>query len=168
MSALTWTGGTVIREKRHRLAAVTYRGIKVVSFTANVKCRTHFFTTVDRFKAFEEMLLRSLKRFECGSDVYLFMPDHAHLMLRGVTESSDVLRAMKLFKQLSGFWLSQNHPTVRWQKDFYDHIVRDEDETGRHIRYILNNPVKQGLVRHWKDYPFMGSTLLDLGALLRS
>ena len=98
MSALTWTGGTVIREKRHRLAAVTYRGIKVVSFTANVKCRTHFF----------------------------------------------------------------------WQKDFYDHIVRDEDETGRHIRYILNNPVKQGLVRHWKDYPFMGSTLLDLGALLRS
>ncbi|MGB2870177.1 MAG: hypothetical protein WBD36_17140, partial [Bacteroidota bacterium] len=64
--------------------------------------------------------------------------------------------------QQTGFWLSQNHPSVHWQKDFYDRILRDEEEVERHILYILENPVKKGMVENWKEYPYKGSTVYKL------
>jgi REP element-mobilizing transposase RayT len=39
-----------------------------------------------------------------------------------------------------------------WQAESYDHVVRDEDEQFRIIEYVINNPVKAGLVEDWKDW----------------
>jgi REP element-mobilizing transposase RayT len=108
------------------------------------------------------MLLDALKRSECAAEVFLFMPDHTHLLLRGESEAADVLRAMRTFKQQSGFWLSLNHPSIHWQKDYYDHILRSDEAFERHIHYILNNPVRKGMVENWKDYRFKGSTTYNL------
>ena len=139
-----------------------YKGFQAVSFTACVKDRQLFFTGSARFSPCEQILLSELTRFECAAEVYLFMPDHVHLLLRGVSGSADVLKAMRSFKQKTGFWVSRNHPNIHWQKDFYDHILRDEAELETHIRYILNNPVRKGLAERWLDYPFKGSTVHNL------
>src|SRR5713101_737002 len=152
----------MIREKHHRLSPDLYRGFTMVSITACVKNKDSFFTTEDRFAIFQEILLDELKRFECGADVYLFTPDHAHLLLHGESETADVLRAMRSFKQKTGFWFSRNHSSILWQKDFYDHIVRNDKGIERQILYMLNNPVRKGLVENWKDYPFKGSTICKL------
>ncbi|MCH8992100.1 MAG: transposase [Acidobacteria bacterium] len=34
-----------------------------------------------------------------------------------------------------------------WQRRFWDHVIRDDDDYGRHMDYIHYNPVKHGLVR---------------------
>jgi len=34
-----------------------------------------------------------------------------------------------------------------WQKRFYDHLIRDEDDLGRHVEYAHFNPVKHGYAR---------------------
>ena len=151
-----------IREKHHRLPDELYRGMQIVSFTACVKDRVSFFTTRELFNAFEEMLLNELTRFECGAEAYLFMPDHAHFLLCGNSDEADTLKAMRSFKQKSGYWLSRNRPSVHWQKDFYDHIIRENESLQKHIMYILNNPVRKGMVESWKEYPFKGSTSHDL------
>ncbi|MXV84431.1 hypothetical protein F4Z98_13805 [Candidatus Poribacteria bacterium] len=39
-----------------------------------------------------------------------------------------------------------------WQPESYDHIVRDASEWQRIITYVLNNPVKAGLVDTWKKW----------------
>jgi REP element-mobilizing transposase RayT len=39
-----------------------------------------------------------------------------------------------------------------WEHESYDHYIRDDDEWQRTVAYVLNNPVKAGLVRHWKDW----------------
>jgi putative transposase len=39
-----------------------------------------------------------------------------------------------------------------WEEESYDHEIRDEAEFGRVVRYVLNNPVKAGLVKHWTDW----------------
>lgn len=148
--------------KKHRLPVELYRGLKVVSITACVYNRISFFTTPERFTVCEGILLDALKQFECAAEVYLFMPDHAHLLLRGESQTADVLRAVKLLKQKSGFWLSRNHAFVLWQKDYYDHILRNDREIEKHIRYILYNPVREGLVENWQKYPFKGSTIHNL------
>ncbi len=41
-----------------------------------------------------------------------------------------------------------------WHHESYDHFVRDEDELNRIIEYVLNNPVKAGLVSSWEDWKF--------------
>ncbi|MBB4079686.1 REP element-mobilizing transposase RayT [Lewinella aquimaris] len=41
-----------------------------------------------------------------------------------------------------------------WQKDSYDHYVRDEKAYRNILYYILHNPVKAGLVEDWQSYPF--------------
>lgn len=45
-----------------------------------------------------------------------------------------------------------NRSGAFWQHESYDHVVRDEDELSRIIEYVLNNPVKTGLVDKWDDW----------------
>ncbi|MAU00364.1 MAG: hypothetical protein CL608_24750 [Anaerolineaceae bacterium] len=40
-----------------------------------------------------------------------------------------------------------------WQHESYDHIVRDEAELQRIRQYVLNNPVKAGLVDSAEQWP---------------
>ncbi len=42
-----------------------------------------------------------------------------------------------------------------WQHESYDHVVRDEREYERILAYIVNNPVKAGLVEDWREWPYM-------------
>jgi len=39
-----------------------------------------------------------------------------------------------------------------WQRESYDHIVRNEKELIRIIKYVLNNPVKAGFVERPEDW----------------
>ena len=41
-----------------------------------------------------------------------------------------------------------------WQHESYGHVIRDQAEYERIIRYVLLNPVKAGLVEHWRDWPY--------------
>ena len=43
-----------------------------------------------------------------------------------------------------------------WQRGYFDHIVRREEKLGQVAEYILNNPVRAGLVRDWAQYQFSG------------
>ena len=118
-----------------------------------------YFVSRERFEPMERLLKMVLERRGCSAEIYLFMPDHVHLLLRGSSEESNPLEAMYEFKQRSGFWLKQHHAGARWQKDFYDHLLRWEEETGRRMPYILENPVRAGLCTDWKNYALKGSTV---------
>ncbi len=148
-----------IREQHHRLPDNLYCGRRVISFTACMRNRTSFFTTRERFRACEQLLIISLEKFQCGAEIYIFMPDHVHFLLRGLSDAANALASMRYFKQQSGFWLSREYPGVRWQKDFYDRILRTEHEVGTCIAYVLNNPVKKGIAKTWIEYPYRGSTI---------
>ena len=71
-----------------------------------------------------------------------------------------------LFKQKTGFWLSRNTGGIKWQKDFYDHIHRKNEDLKKHITYLLDNPVRKGLVDHWQNYPFKGSLDFNLQEII--
>jgi putative transposase len=46
-----------------------------------------------------------------------------------------------------------------WQKNFYDHIVRSDESLLDLCHYILNNPVRKGIVSTWEEYPY--SRIID-------
>ena len=39
-----------------------------------------------------------------------------------------------------------------WQHESYDHVIRDANEWQRIVTYVLNNPVKAGLVDRWEKW----------------
>jgi putative transposase len=41
-----------------------------------------------------------------------------------------------------------------WQRRFWEHLIRDDDDLSRHVDYVHYNPVKHGYVRHAIDWPF--------------
>ncbi|MFI4859909.1 MAG: REP-associated tyrosine transposase, partial [Phycisphaerales bacterium JB063] len=40
-----------------------------------------------------------------------------------------------------------------WQRRFWEHLIRDEDDLEQHVNYIHYNPVKHGHVKHATDWP---------------
>lgn len=151
-----------IREKKHRLDTNVYIGERPATFTLCIKDKKKFFISDNIFQIFQKILLLELNNFNCLAYVYLFMPDHMHMTLTGNDSSSNTKKCIDMFKQKTGFWLSKNYSSIKWQKDYYDHILRSEENLNVHIKYILNNPVRAGLVEYWKKYQFKGSTVYDL------
>ena len=41
-----------------------------------------------------------------------------------------------------------------WQHESYDHVIRHQADWARVVNYVLNNPVKAGLVAAWQDWPW--------------
>jgi REP element-mobilizing transposase RayT len=41
-----------------------------------------------------------------------------------------------------------------WQDESYDHVIRDNTEFLRISHYVLENPVKTGLVSNWDEWPW--------------
>ena len=78
-------------------------------------------------------------------DAYVIMPDHIHILLQIVTDDDG--RAMPaptistIIQQLKGTVTKQAGISV-WQKGFYDHIVRDEQDYRNVWAYIEGNPIQ--------------------------
>jgi putative transposase len=154
----------VPREKHHRLPRESYRGQVNVAFTLCVGNRTPLFAESDVVSVFVSILRDAVEKHGCVVPVYCFMPDHVHLLLSGEKESSDTWGAARTFKQKTGFWLGHHRSGVVWQKDFYDHILRRDEDLGAQVRYIAGNPVRKGLIRDWREYPFTGAIGVELSA----
>ncbi len=41
-----------------------------------------------------------------------------------------------------------------WQRRFWEHLIRDDDDYARHVDYIHYNPVKHRLVTNPADWPW--------------
>lgn len=61
---------------------------------------------------------------------------------------ASILHSLKSFTSNQANKLLQRRGQF-WEHESFDHSVRDEEEWARIIAYVLNNPVKAGLVDDW-------------------
>lgn len=155
-----------MRARPHRLPPECYRGHVIVAVTACIRDRKALFTDAAAVRACLKCLSLASNRFACTVPIYCFMPEHLHLLLRGTSSTADTWAAMASFKQRSGFWIAANRPEFGWQKDYWDHVVRRDEDVRAQVRYIANNPVRRRLATDWDEYPFTGSIGHDLRGLV--
>jgi putative transposase len=124
------------RERHHRLPRVAYRGNVTVSFHACIAYRRRVLANAATFDALLGILDDVASRHACAVRAYCFMPDHLHVILRGTTPEADIWAAMVDLKQRTGLWLAAN-AGARWQKDFYDEILRSYEQAQDMISYVL-------------------------------
>jgi REP element-mobilizing transposase RayT len=80
-------------------------------------------------------------------------------------EKSSLHRFMKVFKQESSFAFKRGYKNSLWQRSYYDRVLRTEETLEEVAWYIINNPVREGLVDDYRSYGFSGSLLFDIKEL---
>lgn len=97
---------------------------------------------------------------------YCIMPNHVHLVIDTSQQFSNkqfkeqhyvqLDKIMKKIKGRSAMFANRvlNRKGQFWQRESYDHYVRNQKELENIIAYIANNPVKANLVKNWEDWPY--------------
>jgi putative transposase len=100
--------------------------------------------------------LKAHERFDLVA--WVVLPDHFHMIIDPLENNlSNLVRKMKLsfshqYRQQRNMYRGK-----LWQRRFWDHIIRDDNDLNKHIDYIHYNPVKHGLVSstfEWKHSSF--------------
>jgi REP element-mobilizing transposase RayT len=100
---------------------------------------------------------------------YCLMPDHLHFVVRlpdgeaplvnaGVRGRAPegVLDHVARYKRYTTtqVWWKHGGCGPLWQRSSYDRVIRYNESPEDAIRYVLENPVRKGLVQDWQDYPY--------------
>jgi putative transposase len=146
-----------MRDKRPRLDPTLYVGLQRYFLTFCTAQRRRCFVDAAVVHMALTQILRSADRFDVVVLAYCFMPDHVHLLIEAIRDDADAMAFVHQAKQRSGYIFARNGGGRLWQPSFYDHILRGDEATLPVVRYILENPVRAGLVASPADYPFSGS-----------
>ena len=79
----------------------------------------------------------------------LLMPDHLHAVIVFPREPG--------LQTVASHWKRYLARTARisWQKDFFDHRLRDHHQIEEKVSYMLMNPVRKGLCKRSEEWPWV-------------
>jgi putative transposase len=133
---------------------------------------TYFFTLtladrrsrilVDHIDTLRMAFRRARRERPFAIDAIVVLPDHLHAVLTLPPDDADYSGRWRLIKTLfSNHIIGTDGPAKRhrndelalWQRRFWEHTIRSEDDFARHVDYVHINPVKHGLVSRVRDWP---------------
>ena len=79
----------------------------------------------------------------------VLMPDHIHLIIN-FGDAPRIARVLGDWKH----WLAHQHG-ISWQRNFFEHRLRNEESDRNKGEYIFQNPVRAGLVEKAEDWPYV-------------
>ena len=156
----------------------------VASITVAVRERRPIFRDEHLAQIMVEAVLSTAR--DMGMPVYAFcvMPDHVHVLVgadfisarlqEDASPRAGIKPAPTSLIEFVKFMKGRSAASARraglmqqsfWQRSFFDHFLRRDEDIETVCRYIWDNPVRAGLVSYWKDYPYSGSTVYDLATM---
>jgi putative transposase len=137
---------------RSYLAGGTYF-FTVVTFE-----RKPIFTNEDRVEVLRQAFRKVIATRPFQIDAMVILPEHLHCIWRmpeGDADYSSRWREIKkrVSRQISTTTNARNERMV-WQRRFWEHTIRDEEDWRKHVDYIHFNPVKHGLAVSPGEWPW--------------
>ncbi|MEH6875356.1 MAG: transposase [Candidatus Competibacter sp.] len=143
--------------RRHRVSGGTY------FFTVNLAERDRRLLTED-IGALRDAFRRVRAAHPFRIEAVVVLPDHLHTLwtlpagdhdfsLRWRQLKSAFSRAMETEEHLSASRARKRERGI-WQRRFWEHAIRDEEDFSRHVDYIHYNPVKHGHVKSVVEWPY--------------
>jgi putative transposase len=143
--------------RRNRVPGGTY------FFTVNLLERSNALL-VSRVDALRDAIrkVRAARPFHI--DAWVVLPDHMHAVWTLPPEDTDYSARWKAIKiafakaipkteSLSPVRTAKGERGI-WQRRFWEHTIRDEQDYAAHVDYIHINPVKHGLASCVADWPY--------------
>jgi len=153
----------VNHRKKIRLTPEVYRIVGMpCSITIATKGKQKIFSNQCMAHNFVALLKSACAESSIPLYAYCIMPDHVHLLI-SASDKKGIVEFVRETKSLSTkmAWQHDYNGTI-WQRSFYDHFLRKDEDCRIVANYIIRNPVRAGIVEHWKDYPFCGSLVYEL------
>ena len=123
-----------------RLRHYDYRENGYYFVTFCTKNRTPQFATAAA-KALVQQHLKQIPRFFSGVsiDQSVVMPDHLHVIFIFQSSEKPLSRVIQVFKS----WMTRSWGLGHsiWQRNYYEHVIRNEAALKKIREYIVNNPV---------------------------
>jgi REP element-mobilizing transposase RayT len=81
----------------------------------------------------------------------LLMPDHVHILAAPKNRDAAVGNLSGALKR----WMRQELQAAwQWQPGCFDRLLRSEESASEKWLYIRENPVRAGLVKEWREWPY--------------
>ena len=80
----------------------------------------------------------------------MIMPDHVHLMLSFPETDKRMQTIVSKWKEWTAKTLQ-----IKWQRDFFEHRLRKEENFREKADYVLANPVRACLVDRTEDWRYI-------------
>ena len=144
--------------RNERLDAELYASAARVCFmTIRAYANQSPFIREDLNQLILDALREEQGRQNCAVFTYCLMPDHLHFLISPGQDGISVLTFTEQYKGKSTnrSW-AMGWRGKLWQPRYYDHIVRAEEDLRAIAQYILENPVRRGLVGSAEDWPWSG------------
>ena len=101
----------------------------------------------DNAKFLIENELKDLENIFAGLqlDFYSIMPDHIHFILIFHKMKKSLPEVIRTFKSKTTILIKRTGYRGKhlWQKNYYEHVVRDENALQKIREYVLNNPLAE-------------------------
>ena len=144
-------------QKPSRLESFSYRGCYRYFITIRSHGFKHHFVNDEVVAKVIEILKSTAEQKSFLVWAYCFMPDHVHLLIEGKKSNADMKVFVALIKQRTAYWLKRIHGVQLWEANYYEHVLRNDEATRAVARYIIENPVRKGMVEDYSKYPYSGS-----------
>jgi putative transposase len=134
-----------------------YIGTNRYFITISVRDSQRLFTNAQLVETCRGQVQSACKAnaFQVLTDCY--MPGHLHLLLEGLLGRSDLRKCVKDAKQRTSYQAIRFGVGRLWQPGYHDRIVRQDEDLAQYVEYILQNPVRAGLVARASEYPYASS-----------
>lgn len=92
---------------------------------------------------------------------WVIMPDHLHWVFQ-LKPQAELPAVMKALKARSAHRINKflNRQGAVWQRAYYDHALRKDEDVKAIARYIVANPLRAKLVERIEDYPLWDAVWL--------
>ena len=97
---------------------------------------------------FESVAFRQTRR-DWWMELLILMPDHLHALV-SFPSDKDMMTVISQWKEFLAKKLG-----IHWQPNFFDHRLRSDESLRDKADYILQNPVRRGLVTRAEDWSYV-------------
>ncbi|MDO9424562.1 MAG: transposase [Methylobacter sp.] len=144
--------------RRYRVPGGTY------FFTVNLLERYSNDLLVRHIDTLRTVVQETRKRWPFHIDAWVVLPEHLHCVWTLPAGDDDNANRWRVIKQ--GFSkalpITERRSAVRvargergiWQRRFWEHVIRDDEDYAAYIDYCHINPMKHGLVKQVADWPY--------------
>jgi REP element-mobilizing transposase RayT len=90
---------------------------------------------------------------------FCIMPNHVHAIMRPYSKGEDCYSLSAILHSIKSYSANKCNAVLNrtgsfWKNENYDHAIRNEEDFGYQLQYLLYNPVKAKLVERWQQWKF--------------
>lgn len=149
-----------------------YRRTRICGATVFITCvtfeRTHIFSDATACNILKRVWIKVSGLHPFTTEAICVLPDHIHTLVSLPEKDANyslrireikrlfTIQYLAVFGEFSLRNASQIHKkeAAVWQRRFWEHTIRDEQDYENHFDYIHYNPVKHGWVNNVAEWPW--------------